>query len=107
MGSEDNKRDEAIAVMANDMTYIKASLQKIDQRLEIMDSHYIKREEVMQLRSEADKVHAGHEARIKSMEIESALQKEINSVFRAQVKTWGSAAVIASGIIQFLIGKFF
>lgn len=104
---EDQNQDKAIAVMATDISYIKKAIEKIDQRLEIMDSHYIKRDEVHALKVESDKVHEGYEKRIKDLEINTALDRQSNAVFQAQVKTWGSVAIIASGIVQFIISKFF
>lgn len=106
MNSEDTNQDKAIAVMANDISYIKDSLRKIDQRLEIMDSHYIKRDEVQNMKVEAEKIHDAQEKRIKELEINAALDRQAGAVFRAQVMTWGAAAIVVSGIAQFLIGKF-
>lgn len=100
--AEKETQSESIAVIANDIGYIKKAIEKIEGRLEVMDSHYAKREEMEAFKLEADRVHCGHVDRIKKLEEES----ESTMVFKAQVKTWGSVAVIASGIIQFILGKF-
>lgn len=104
--NEDKNQDQAIAVMANDIGYIKRAIEKIDARLEIMDGHFIKRDEVHVMKAEADKVHQDYDNRLRSIETSFAVEKQANAVFQAQVKTWGTVAIILSGIIQFLIGKF-
>lgn len=104
---EDSNQDKAIAVMATDIGYIKKAIEKIDARLELMDGHFIKRDEVNNIKLEADKLHAEHEKRLREIETNFAVEKQASAVFQAQVKTWGSVAIIASGIIQFIIGKFF
>lgn len=93
--------NESIAVMANDISYIKKAIEKIESRLEIMDTHYAKREEMDTLKQEAERIHGGLAKRIKDLEEESAS----TMVFKTQVKTWGSAAVVASGILQFILNK--
>jgi len=92
-------QNESIAVMANDIGYIKESIGKIEKRLEAMDDHYAKREEMDAFKKEADRIHCGHVDRIKVLEEET----ESTKVFKTQVKTWGSAAVVASGILQFIL----
>lgn len=96
MPKDDKQQDVAIAEMARDIAYIKAAISKIDARLDIMDSNYIKREEALSLKKQADEIHADHEARIRKLE-------NGTDVFRTQVKTWGTVALIALGLVQFLI----
>ncbi len=95
----DGKQNVAIAEMARDIAYIKEAISKIDARLDIMDSNYIRREEVLNLKKQADALHADHEERIRSLE-------KSMDVFRTQVKTWGTVGIIAIGVIEFLINIF-
>ena len=59
------------------------------------------------MKKEADGLHADHDKRLREIETGIAVEKQANAVFQAQVRTWGTVAIIASGIIQFIIGKFF
>lgn len=93
-------KEVSIAVMARDIQYIKESILKIDQRLELMDGHYIKRVEVQQMKEEADKIHEANSRAIRALELDYA-------TFKSQVKTWGSIAIIAVGVIEFIISRFF
>ena len=96
---EDTKQDKAIAVMANDISYIKKAIEKIDYRLELMDNHFVKREEVNQIKLDNDKAHCDHETRLKNMEL-SYME------LKTRVVTWGTIAIIILGAAEFIIGKF-
>lgn len=97
--TEDKKQDVSIALMSRDIQYIKESLSKIDQRLELIDGHYIKRAEVEAMKIDADKLHANQAKEIEQLKLQFA-------IFKTQVTTWGSIGLIVLGIAQFLISKF-
>jgi hypothetical protein len=57
MAPEIPNETTTVAVMANDIGYIKKAIEKIDERLDVMDSHYIRRDEVMDLEKSNKKAH--------------------------------------------------
>lgn len=114
MNQEDTKQDTQIAVMATDLKYIKEAIKKLDDRLVVMDSHYIKRDEVLEMKRQAEKEHAEHASAIENLKIARALDqaavqalRQELAVFKTQVMTWAGAGILVMGIAQFIIGKFF
>ena len=89
--AKEKAQDVNIAVMANDIQYIKSSLARVENTLAAMDGHYLRVEDFGKHLKE-------HE------DFRRALQDLDN--FKTQVKTWGTAALIILGIAQFLISKF-
>lgn len=85
------KQEVNIAVMANDIKYIKDSLAGIQTQLASMDGVYVHRDEFNDY---------------KVAMVENQKKTDDLVLFRAQVKTYGAAALILMGIIQFLISKF-
>ncbi len=68
-------------------------------RLSKVEAEKLDRTEANRLQSEALEVHTDHEERLRVIE-------ENQTTFRAQVKTYGASAVIALGIIEFLLNFF-
>lgn len=54
----------------------------------------------------ADEIHEDHETRIRSLEKSQSGLSEQLSVLSTRIATYGSAALIILGIIQFLASKF-
>lgn len=95
----DKSQDVTIAVLANDVAYVKKAVDKISTTLEILEKNYVKRTEVELLLKDADQIHKDLAQSIKAIELDVAVSK-------TQVKTWGAAAVLALGILQFVISIF-
>jgi len=96
--------------MANDIDHIKKTMDEVKVTLVSLDKHYMRRDEVEGFIRETNREHDNIHNRIDEV-IDShvaPIQKSIRSqeTFQTQVKTWGAAAVVALGIIQFLVGKF-
>lgn len=95
----DKNQDVTIAVLSNDIAYVKKAVDTITAKLDILERSYVKRSEVDLLLKDADQIHKDLAASIKAIELDVA-------VFKTQVKTWGAAAVLALGILQFVISVF-
>lgn len=96
---QDHNQDVNIAVLTNDVGYIKKEVGNISTKLEILEKNYIKRTEIESLLKDAEATHKELAQSIKSIELDVA-------VFKTQVKTWGAAGVLALGILQFAISIF-
>lgn len=90
-----DKENMSIAVIANDIGYIKKSIQSIEDRFKDIDNKYVRKDEAL-------KEHQKFEEAIENL---SKIVQE-HDRFQIQVKTWGAAAVLVLGIVQFLIAKF-
>ena len=99
MAKPSEQQDISIAVITTDIKYIKESLIKIDQRLDIMDSNYVKREELNAHRVIEEEFKKEYEKRVRDIELDSA-------TFKSQVKTWGTILIILVGVAEFAINKF-
>jgi len=97
--NHDKNQDVTLAVLKNDVDYIKKEVTSISTTLGIMERSYVKRSEVSGHLKDADEIHGDLLASIKAIELDVA-------IFKTQVKTWGAAAVLAMGIVQFLIAAF-
>lgn len=95
-GNEDKTQDVRLAVIENDVGYIKKAVGEIGAKMDILERSYVKRSEVDLLLKDADQIHKDLAASIKTIELDLA-------VFKTQIKTWGAAAVLALGILQFVI----
>lgn len=98
-GTEDKAQDITLAVLKNDVDYIKKEVGSIGGKLDILEKNYIRRSEVDGLKKDADSQHKELNESIRIVELDLA-------VFKTQVKTWGAAAVMALGILQFVISAF-
>lgn len=65
---EDVQQDVALAKVGVDIEYIKKAIERIDNRLTVMDKDYMRRSEVESLKRDGDAVHSDHEARIRFIE---------------------------------------
>lgn len=79
--NNDTKQNTNIAVIQTDIGYIKKSIDRIENTLTVMDSSYVKKEDLLPLEKD-------HEARLRRLE------------------TWGFSAIGALGIIQFALNYF-
>lgn len=99
MAKPQEKQEVNIAVMANDIKYIKDSLVKIDARLEAIDGYYLHRDEFNEYKKE------------RKTSVDDVIKEHTDSLreldtFKAQVKTWGTVAIILVGILEFIINRF-
>ncbi len=85
--SQNNEKD--IAVLATDIKYLRSAMERIEKRFDLMNDHYVKKEEFETLKG--------------------GLHNHLldYSVFKTQIKTWGSAAILVSAVVQFIIAKYF
>lgn len=99
-GTEDKNQDTAIALLQQDMTYLKKQVDVISENVKkIAEKDYITRPEVAAIQKDAEKEHLRINDEIQSIRLNL-------EVFKTQVKTWGSAAVLALGILQYVISVF-
>jgi small nuclear ribonucleoprotein (snRNP)-like protein len=94
-----NDQNSSIAVIQNDIRYIRGFLRGIDRRLEIMDGNFVKRDEFLKYQQETEKRSSSHDLAIRKLELDA-------TIYLTQVKTWGTMAIIVLGVLQFIIGKF-
>lgn len=85
------KEAVANAVMATNVEYIKNDIKEIKETLKGLSGQYVTNADFI----EHLKVDADHENRIRR-----------NETSITQVTTYGTAGVIALGILQFLVNKF-
>ncbi len=79
--TDNQKQNTSMAVMANDIGYIKLSIQDINVQLKEMDHNYVSKEDLAP-------VEKDHETRIRRLE------------------TWGFTAIGALAIIEFVLTYF-
>ncbi len=97
--SASEKTDISIAVITTDINYIKESLIKIDQRLDVMDGNYVKREELNIHKLAEEEFRKEFDKRTRDMEVS-------NASFQSRVTTWGAVGLIGIGIAEFLINRY-
>lgn len=89
---EDNKLVELdSASVGIHLSYIRKSIEKIEGTLGEMKNIYVGRGE----HDEVKKIQIDHEARVRILETTTT-----------KIMTWGSALVVGSGIIQFIISSY-
>lgn len=99
-GNDDKNQDTAIALLSKDVDYIKKEVGTISEAVKkIAEKDYVTRAEATQLVKDAEKTHGELDTEINTIRLDL-------EVFKTQVKTWGAAAVLALGIIQFAISYF-
>lgn len=99
-GNEDKNQDTLIALLSKDVDYIKKEVGEISASVKkIAEKDYVTRAEATQLVKDADKAHGELDTAISTIRLDL-------EVFKTQVKTWGAAATLALGIIQFAISYF-
>lgn len=99
-GNEDRNQDTAIALITKDIDYIKKEVGTISEAVKkIAEKDYVTRTEAQQLVKDAEKTHNEQDTAIQTIKLDL-------EVFKTQVKTWGAAAVLALGIVQFAISYF-
>lgn len=67
-----------------------------DRRIAVMESNKLSKEDANKMYLEAEKIHADHETRLRDVE-------EITKDISTKIKTWGSVAVIALGLLQIIL----
>lgn len=87
----DKNQDVTIAVIKNDVDYIKNEVNGIVGKLDILERNYIKRSEV--------------EEGLKTMTTNIETLRLNLEIFKTQVKTWGTAALLLLGMLQFAISQ--
>jgi len=92
----DKNQDVTLAELKKDMEFLKDGMQKITATLTVLQENYIKRTEIEEIRKSNNQVHKDLEKRITLAEL--GLE-----VFKTQVKTWGSAGIMAIGVMQYII----
>lgn len=91
MEPHEKNQDVTIAVIKNDVDYIKKEVNGIVGKLEVLERSYIRRDEV-------EDGMGGMLASIKTLELNL-------EIFKTQVKTWGTAALLLLGMLQFAISQ--
>lgn len=87
----DKNQDVTIAVIKNDVDYIKKEVNGIVGKLDILERNYIRRSEV--------------EEGLKTMTTNIETLRLNLEIFKTQVKTWGTAALLLLGMLQFAISQ--
>lgn len=99
-GNEDRTQDTAIALLGKDIDYVKKSVDDIAAAVKkIAEKDYVTRGEVTAKEKAAGVEHT------KLGDSIAAIKLDLE-VFKTQVKTWGAAATLALGIIQFALSYF-
>ena len=99
-GQEDKNQDTNIALLQQDMNYLKKQIDDISNNVKkLAEKEYITRPEILTLQKDAEKEHIRLNDEIQSIRLNL-------EVFKTQVKTWGAAAVLALGILQYAISIF-
>jgi len=93
---KDKNQDVTLAVLKSDMEYLKREIGTITSTLSILQENYIKRKEIEEIGRNNNKIHEDLNKRLTITEM--GLE-----VFKTQVKTWGSAGILAIGIMQYFI----
>lgn len=93
MSNPNESQNVSIAVMATDIKYIKEAVAKLDSRLQLMDGHFVKREEMDSFKEDADKIFDSHNESIRELEL------TIENL-STTIKIWGTIAGIIIGIIE-------
>ena len=98
--NEDRNQDTAIALITRDVDYIKKEIVNISTAVsKIADKDYVTRAEITAIGKDAEKQHIKINDEIQTIRLSL-------EVFKTQVKTWGAAAILALGILQFTISVF-
>lgn len=88
-----------MAVMARDIQYIKEAMNEMRGELKILADHYIRRDELIAMKEDADKLHEKFAMDLEDIKIDYAK-------FKTQINTWGIIAGIALGIVEPIIVAF-
>lgn len=80
------KNERNIAVIFNDITYIKEAMRRIEDRFDLMNDHYVKKEEFESLRGDMHQHFLD------------------DATFHSQIKTW---MIVAGAAWIFIQGVFF
>ena len=76
-------------------------------RVTALEVDKIGRMEAVKMQTDALTVHNDHETRLRTLEKGIDNLDKITSSFQSKVITWGSASIVALGIIEFVISFFF
>lgn len=100
------EQGEKIAVMANDIHHMKNSLERLEKAIEEGMKHNVSRTEFDQYKSDVAREFEEHKKNFITVgnDREDRIRKLEGNM--TKVLTWGTVAMVAIGIIQFLIGKF-
>ena len=104
-------QDKKIAVMSNDIAYIKERANKIESKLDILIENYVTREELQswfeRMHEESDKRFEGVNKRVnENRELAEKATIEL-TLFKSQVKTGGAVVLFVLGIVQWIISQYF
>mgnify|MGYP007089900881 CR=1 FL=1 len=86
--SNTDKQTSNIAVMQTDICYIKKSIDEIKNQLVLMDSNFVKKDDLNSVKEGLDSIDKDHEVRLRRLE------------------TWGFTAIGALAVIQFALNYF-
>lgn len=98
---------QTIALLAQDVGYIKNSVEGMKTHIERIDDNYVGKLEWKQFLVAQEMWQKDFEKTNKSMTDDMHKQNISFAVFQAQVKTWGTVAILFMGLLQFVIGKFY
>lgn len=98
--NQDTQQDITIAVIKNDLEYIKREVGGITGALKILENNYMRRVDVESVVKDLSAEDKRLDKKLEVLKLEVA-------VFKTQIYTWGAAAILVLGIVQFIISKFF
>jgi len=93
---KDKNQDTNIALLQQDIEYIRKEVGSMSDILKRVEKNYINRGELELILKDWDSIHKDISKEIETIKIDLA-------VFKTQVKTWGGAGIIALGIAQYII----
>jgi len=96
--THEKNQDVALAVAIRDIGELKDSIKEIKDGVnEIRTKDYVRRDEVESLIRGINEAGAKVDKNIQAIELDLA-------VFKTQIRTWGGAAVLLLGLIQYAVG---
>lgn len=95
LASAKTAADIAAAVLGNDIKYIQKDIAEINTLLHSLSTEYVTKETMDTATGESNLIHVDHETRIRLLEKTAT-----------QIMTWGTVAMLAIGVIEFLIVHF-